>query len=106
MGRATKTLAPAAAPTAAPAMKGSKVPRMTKRHMITVREIPVPSMTTVWTGITAAGGITIAMIASRITPPAAPVKTPMKAVTNDATERATIKSGPTSAGARISIPFL
>ena len=40
------------------------------------------------------------MIASRITPPAAPVKTPMKAVTNDATERATIKSGPTSAGAR------
>ena len=75
MGRATKTLAPAAAPTAAPAMKGSNVPRMTKRHMIRVRDMPVPSITTVWTGITAAGGITIAMIASKITPPAVPVKT-------------------------------
>ena len=41
--------------------------------MITVRARPVPSITTVWTGITAAGGIAIAMIASRITPPAAPV---------------------------------
>ena len=41
--------------------------------MVTVRAEPVPSITTVCTGITTAGGITIAMIASSSTPPAAPV---------------------------------
>jgi hypothetical protein len=84
-------------------MNGKTVPRMTNRHMITVRDIPVPSITIVWTGITAEGGITIAMIASKITPPAAPVKTPMKAVTNDAKERAAKRGAPTSADDRISI---
>jgi hypothetical protein len=38
-----------------------------------VRLKPVPSITTVWTGITTVGGIVIAMIASSSTPPAAPV---------------------------------
>mgnify|MGYP003693633615 CR=1 FL=1 len=54
--------------TAEPPMNGKTVPRMTNRHMITVRDMPVPSITIVWTGITAVGGITIAMIASKIDP--------------------------------------
>ena len=77
-------------------MNGTSVPRMTWRHMIIVRAAPVPSITTVWTGIRAAGGITIAISASSSTPPAAPVKTPMKPETNDATERPANRSGPIS----------
>ena len=46
-GSATNTLAPAMAPTAAPPMNGSTVPRMTSRHMIMVRVMPEPSITTV-----------------------------------------------------------
>ena len=104
-GNATKTLAPAAAPIAEPTTKGSTVPRRTYRHMIMVRDMPVPSITTVWTGITTVGGIPVAMIASRITPPAAPVNTAMNAVTNEAADRPTNKSGPTSGAARMSIPL-
>ena len=76
---------------------------MTWRHMIMVRVTPVPSITTVCTGISAAGGITIAMSASSSTPPAAPVNTPMKAVTNDAAVRPANSSGPTSGVPRKSI---
>ena len=103
IGSATNTLAPAAAPIAEPMMNGTSVPRMTCRHMIMVRAAPVPSITTVCTGISAAGGITIAISASKSTPPAAPVKTPMKPETNDATERPANSSGPISGVKRKSI---
>ena len=56
--------------------------------------------------MTTAGGITVAMIASRITPPAAPVNTAMKAVTNDAADRPSSKSGPMSGVTDKSIPLL
>ena len=46
--------------------------------MIMVRVTPVPSITTVCTGMSASGGITIAISPSSTTPPAAPVNTPMK----------------------------
>ena len=102
-GSATNTLAPAAAPITEPMMNGTSVPRITCRHMIIVRAAPVPSITTVCTGISAAGGITIAISASSSTPPAAPVKTPMKPETNDARDRPAKRSGPISGVKRKSI---
>ena len=77
-GSATNTLAPAIAPITAPAMNGSTVPRITSRHMIMVRVMPEPSITTVWTGSSTAGGMAIAIRPSSMTPPAAPVNTPSK----------------------------
>src|SRR5215218_5677683 len=71
--------------------------------MIAVQVTPEPSITTVWTGIRAVGGKTIAMIPSKITPPAAPVKTPIKAVAKEAAERRMKISGPTSGLAKKSI---
>src|SRR5438034_3443405 len=68
-----------------------------------VRVMPAPSITTVWTGMSATGGMAIAMTASRMTPPAVPVNTPTKAVANDATVRPTNNSGPTSGVPRKSI---
>ena len=84
-------------------MNGSSVPRMTWRHMIMVRAAPVPSITTVCTGITTVGGTTIAISASSSTPPAAPVKTPMKPETNDARDKPANRSGPISGVKRNSI---
>ena len=75
--------------------------------MIMVRVTPEPSCTTVCTGITTEGGITTAIIASRINPPAVPVKTPMKAVAKEASVSPANISGPISGVPRkcISWPF-
>ncbi len=84
---ATNTRAPAAAPIAEPITNGSTAARMTWRHIIMVRVTPEPSITTVCTGISVSGGITIAISPSSTTPPAAPVNTPMNDVTNEAAMR-------------------
>src|SRR5918993_3797608 len=73
--------------------------------MIIVRVTPEPSITTVCTGMSAAGGITMAMIPSRITPPAAPVNTPIKPVTSDAAVSPANSKGPISGVPRKSIRF-
>ena len=55
--------------------------------MIMVRVTPDPNITTVCTGISASGGIIVAIKPSSTMPPAAPVNTPMKHVTSDASVR-------------------
>ena len=55
--------------------------------MIMVRVTPEPSITTVCTGMSASGGITVAIRPSSTMPPAAPVNTPMKDVTSDASHQ-------------------
>src|SRR5581483_7302185 len=62
--------------------------------MIAVRVAPAPSMTTVWTGTSTGAGTTRAIAASRITPPAAPAKTPKKADANAAIDRPRKSSAP------------
>jgi hypothetical protein len=64
--------------------------------MMIVRLTPEPSCTTVCTGTSTSGGITEAMSASRITPPAVPVNTPMKAVAKEAKVSPKNISGPMS----------
>ncbi len=74
--------------------------------MIMVRVTPEPSITTVCTGMSASGGITVAIRPSSTMPPAAPVNTPMKDVTSDAAIRPKNASGPTSGVPRNSIAML
>ena len=76
------------------------MPRITQRHMMIVRVTPDPSWTSVCTGTTEAAGITTAMSASRISPPAVPVKSPMNAVKNDAQASPTNRARLMSAGNR------
>ena len=64
--------------------------------MIMVRVTPEPSITTVCTGMSASGGITVAIRPSSTMPPAAPVNTPMKHVTSDASISPAKVTQPTS----------
>jgi hypothetical protein len=64
--------------------------------MIMVRVTPEPSITTVCTGMSASGGIAVAIRPSSTMPPAAPVNTPMKDVTSDASIRPPNASSPMS----------
>ena len=93
------------APITAPMRNGSTVPRITSRHMIMVRVMPEPSITTVCTGSSTAGGIASAIMPSSTTPPAAPVKTPRKDVTSDAAVRPRKVSASTPGVPRKSMRF-
>ena len=86
-GRLTKIGAPAAAPTMLPSRNGSMVAHRIWPRNRTTRDEPTPSCTTVCTGMRIAGGSTMAISASRIGPPPAPVIMPNSAVQNDASAR-------------------
>jgi hypothetical protein len=100
---ATNTRAPSPAPINEPMTNGRIAGRITLRHMIMVRVMPDPSITTVCTGMSASGGITIAISPSRTMPPAAPVNTPTNDATSDATVRPKKANGPMSGVPRKSI---
>ena len=100
---ATNTLAPIAAPITEPMMNGSTAGRITWRHMIMVRVAPEPSITTVCTGMSASGGMIVAISPSSTMPPAAPVNTPMNEVTSDASIKPANDQMPTSGVPRKSI---
>ena len=87
VGRLTKIGAAMAAPTMEPIRNGNMVGHRMNRQSIMARLDPTPNCTTVCTGMRTAGGITMAISASRMGPPPAPVIMPKKAVQKDASAK-------------------